>query len=74
MMILTKIADYIKAREFGSVYPCIDTKPDSKVKKTIRKIQYSIIANCVKMYNAFQTIRHKPIIMMGIELSGRFII
>lgn len=70
MMIITRVADYIKDRRLGSVYPCIDTKPDSKVIKTIRKIQCSVIANCVKMYNAFRTIRHKPI--MGLELCGRF--
>lgn len=60
---------YIKNRRIGSTYPSINEKPESKVKKTLRKIREALIQKCIDMMKPL--VRPQPTTgWIDIELKG----
>lgn len=65
---------YIKNRRIGSTYPSIDAKPDSRVKKTVKKISKSLVRACICIMNEMPFIhpRASTGLINIIELQGTF--
>ncbi|XP_031636728.1 phosphatidylinositol 4-kinase type 2-alpha isoform X2 [Contarinia nasturtii] len=51
-MVVISLVAYMKNRRIGSTYPSIDAKPDSKVKKTFRKIREAFVQKCIIIFNS----------------------
>lgn len=66
-MIFANLSEYVKNRRYASTYPSINTKPDTKVKKTLRKVQCYLIGNCVKMFNTVTLKRPKSAHMIYMD-------
>lgn len=65
---------YIKNRQIGSTYPSIDAKPDSKIKKTLKKLSTSFTQRCIEFLNSIPFIHPRPStgLMNILELQGMF--
>lgn len=65
---------YIKNRRIGSTYPSIDAKPDSQVKKSLKKLRESFARKCRIVMNAMPFIRPRAStgLINIIELQGMF--
>lgn len=65
---------YIKNRQIGSTYPSIDAKPDSKFKKTLKKLGESLSQRCVNILNLIPFIHPRPCtgLINILDLQGMF--
>lgn len=66
---------YMKNRRIGSTYPSIDAKPDSRVKRLLRKLGDSLTEKYIRVMNSMPFIR--PRLSTGliniIELQGMWV-
>lgn len=66
------LVTYIKNRQIGSTYPSINASPDSKTKKTLKKLRESLVQKCVRIMNSMPFIHPRPStgLINIIELQG----
>lgn len=69
---IVNLKNYIKNRRIGSTYPSIDTKPDSKAKKVLKKVGAYLFCKYIDAFNAIPFIHPRPAIGLinAIELQG----
>lgn len=66
---------YIKVRQIASTYPSIDAKPDSKTKKTLRKVRAFLFSKCLTLLSVVPLVvrpRCRDGVIDDFEILGKF--
>lgn len=71
-MIVFNLLTYVKNRKIGSTYPSIDTKPESRAKRFLKKCRASLAQKCAAVVNKMPFIRPRNSTGLSniIELQG----
>lgn len=71
-MMVFNFVSYVKNRKIGSTYPSIDTKPESRTKRLLKKFRASLAQKCAAVVNSMPFIRPRasPGLYNIIELQG----